>query len=538
MTGINPNTNLQTFNQLYTSGYQPTGTVFPAASLNNTPQGQAQTGSPATQEAPKKDTFTFAGKTIKKKTAIIGGLGILASAAAIGAAIVFGVRRGKTPAQILPEPVKLATEAANAMTGRANETADAAKAMTERMNETAGAAGKMQEAAESLIDKANELAENLQKEAEQIAESAQKKLDSIRELFNNGGKDADGKAVATIKDGVDDVAEKIMEEFADDGTTVLRRSRFLNNDRGEFISIDEFARDGKIEHFDFNSDGKLSWYSRSGEISADGSEKLAKQFCFNNKNGTLGRYIETHEELAEGGRKYTNEIGLDNGKLVQYIEGREESTGKTAKAIHYFYDNDYVYSEGVNSDCSKAKELRVKDGKLWLYGEDTSFDKTAKQLDFDKDGKISLYTEGRERLSGGVSMTAKELRMTDGKPAQYAEGCERSRESDEKIAKSFMFNTDGKPSKYSEGYEKVVDLKGDGSEKTAKELLFHDGEVSEYSENVEALADGTNTYGKGVIFKEKQPIKYYEDYQELPDGSSESPVWLELVDGKWQGEES
>ena len=288
MTNITPNPNLQTFNQLYGTGYQPSNMASLSAPLNAAPSAPAPNLNTNNQleKTPKSDTITIAGKTIKKKTAIMAGLGTLAAAAAVGAAIVFGARKGKVPAE-----VKAATEAAEAMTQKANE----------------------------------------------LVETVQKKIDSV-ELFKNGGKDADGKIVATISDSADDVSEKIMEEFAEDGSTVLRRSIFKNDVPA---LIEEFTEDGKGNVILF-TDGKPIEYNEGFEGFSSGTKKMAKELLIH--DGKPYEYHEGLEEFSSGTIKMGKILFLPDGKPDEYHEG-----------IKLFSDG----SEKI------AKILSFKDGK-WV----------------------------------------------------------------------------------------------------------------------------------------------------------------------------
>ncbi len=317
MTNITPNPNLQTFNQLYGTGYQPSNMASLSAPLNAAPSAPAPNLNTNNQleKTPKSDTITIAGKTIKKKTAIMAGLGTLAAAAAVGAAIVFGARKGKVPAE-----VKAATEAAEAMTQKANE----------------------------------------------LVETVQKKIDSVVELFKNGGKDADGKIVATISDSADDVSEKIMEEFAEDGSTVLRRSIFKNDVPA---LIEEFTEDGKGNVI-FLSYGKPYEYHEGIEGLPDGSRKIAKLLLFT--DGKPIEYNEGFEGFSSGTKKMAKELLIHDGKPYEYHEGLEEFSSGTIKMGKILFLPDGKpdeYHEGIKlfSDGSEkiAKILSFKDGK-WV----------------------------------------------------------------------------------------------------------------------------------------------------------------------------
>ncbi len=224
MTNINTGaTGLKTFAELYGAGYQlPGGPISTPALQNNTPQAPApnltQDGTNSLEKSPKSDTITIAGKTINKKTAIKAGLGALATAAVIGIGIFAFKGRGKTPLMPVEPPVP------------APAPAPAPAPVDIMSTDPAKLADELQASANEMLQRANK-----------IIETAQKKVEAVTELFKNGGKDASGKVVATIEDSTDPkFSGKIMKEFAEDGTTVIRESQFDTD--GCYIT--DFLADG------------------------------------------------------------------------------------------------------------------------------------------------------------------------------------------------------------------------------------------------------------------------------------------------------
>ena len=268
-----------------------------------------------------QNTVQEAGKN-NKKTAIIGGVAALALA---GTVAIVAIKRHK-----VPDEIKTAL--------------DNFKATNEA---------------------ANSLAESAQKQAEEIVESGKKLFDEVTELFKKGDEIApDGTVLRKI---TGDDAQKIMEEFSQDGT-LLRRSEFIDDilDNVE-EGIEELA-DGswKIAKGIVFEDGKPSWYQEGIEELADGSEKFAKGIIFENEKPR--DYMEDFKELADGSNKIAKKISFKDGKLSEYAEDIEE----------------------------------LADGS----------EKFAKGIDF-KDGKPSLYQEGYKELPDDTREVAKEFKLTD-----------------------------------------------------------------------------------------------------------------------------
>ena len=286
-----------------------------------------------------QNTVQEAGKN-NKKTAIIGGVAALALA---GTVAVVAIKRHK-----VPDEIKTAL--------------DNFKATNEA---------------------ANSLAESAQKQAEEIVESGKKLFDEVTELFKKGDEIApDGTVLRKI---TGDDAQKIMEEFSQDGT-LLRRSEFIDDilDNVE-EGIEELA-DGswKIAKGIVFEDGKL----------ADGSWKIAKGIVF--EDGKPSWYQEGIEELADGSEKFAKGIIFENEKPRDYMEDFKE------------------LADGSNKI---AKKISFKDGKLSEYAEDIEeladgSEKFAKGIDF-KDGKPSLYQEGYKELPDDTREVAKEFKLTD-----------------------------------------------------------------------------------------------------------------------------
>ncbi len=366
MTGINPNPNLQTFNQLYGTGYQPSSMVSLPVSSNTTPLNTVPSA-PAPdlntnnrfEKTPKADTITIAGKTIKKKTAIIGGLSALAVAVAVGAAIVFGARRGKTP--VIPPETK----------------------MPEIPPETAQVVDEAKEAISKRVDDITEMVKDDVRKVDELAENIQKKVDEIYTLFKNGGKNADGKTVAqleTKKNGLTDV--QIMTEFAEDGKTIVRKSEFHEFD-GLIAEITEFLEGGKTNCIDA-CDGKLRSYDEGIEILTDGSKRFAKKLEM--YNGKAHHYYEGLEQ-SPGGiyKKYAKNIsGIHSGDKHCSL-GHEKLEDDTE-----IFAMNLMFEEDFKPLMFRINERIPKDGKLADIESDEyfKFDLTG--------GKLISYVNNKE----------------------------------------------------------------------------------------------------------------------------------------------
>ncbi|HIQ89964.1 TPA: hypothetical protein IAA68_09100 [Candidatus Galligastranaerophilus faecipullorum] len=222
-------------------------------------------------------------------------------------------------------------------------------------------------AANKLNDEATSLAQSVQKQADEILETAQKKFDEVTELFKKGEeKAADGTVLRKITKESD--TQSVMEEFAD----------------------------GKLTRKTFFKEGEAQDIRENIEQFADGSEKVAK--CFKFDNGKISEYSENIEQFADGSKKAAKALYFDNGKISGYAENVEEFTDGSAKA---------------------AKALYFDNGKILEYVENVEeftdgSAKAAKVLDFDN-GKMSYYAENYENTDDFI-VTAKDLYFDNGKP--------------------------------------------------------------------------------------------------------------------------
>lgn len=223
----------------------------------------------------KADTVTIAGKEIKKKTAVAG---FLAAAAIIGAGIIYTARKGKVP----PE-------------------------------------------AKEMVQKAEEFSQN-----------AIKTVNEIMELFQNGGKNSEGKIVAQITHSKDNDALKFMNEFAQDGTTPVRKSTFIND---MLCRVEEFTSDNK-QNTAFLQNNKLKIYREGVESLPNNVYKTAKAAHFENNKPYL---------YTEGA-----EICLTDDNSRIYKTAKEVCISKKGKPLSY--------KENLISD-----DFDIKSGKWTAY---------------------------------------------------------------------------------------------------------------------------------------------------------------------------
>lgn len=353
MTGITPNLNLQTFNQIYGAGYQPSSMVSLPVSSNTAPLNTVPSASAPNlntnnqlEKTPKSDTITIAGKTIKKKTAIIGGLSALAAAAAIGAAVVFGARKGKVPA--VPPEVKMPPETMPA--------ADVVETVTAKAGELVnGAQKEAQELTESIQKEAQELADGIQKEAEELADSiqkeakdvlniAQKKLAELTEIFKNGGKDSEGKVVTELVDSSVNI----------DGHTFTHYDLRPNPDAGIYRA--SFNDDGKLLSAHIVRDG-AHIYCGHDTVPADiGYRADKKRFDFDS-DGKLIRYVRYPKESSIG---VLDALEFSRQGGICRYEGLSGKDGAT-KGVQAFFDDGKVCRYRVGTE----KSFKLVDGK-WV----------------------------------------------------------------------------------------------------------------------------------------------------------------------------
>lgn len=240
-------------------------------------------------------------------------------------------------------------------------------------------------------EKAQAQADEAQKYAENIRSEAGKLYTEITELFNNGGM-KDGNKVAnitTLKGGTE-----LMEELASDGSTVLRKSTFID----KVLSDIEIPQEKGCNKFIFTvTKGELLIFNEGYEKLADGSEKIAKELIF--EDGKLDIFKEGFESFANGSEKIAKELNFIDRELSSFKEGIEKSADGRQKI---------------------AKRLSPIGGKLDIFQEgferfEDESQKVAKELCF-KDGKLSIFKEGIERFADKNVIFAKELKFEDKKP--------------------------------------------------------------------------------------------------------------------------
>lgn len=250
---------------------------------------------------------------------------------------------------------------------------------------------------------------NVQKKVDEIIASAKKETDEInaRELPRCT------EALALFKEGDKFLPDgtsrriswrnvyKIMNEYDKDGNLV---KQYKIDKLKSLLTIKEGIEEketGKEVTFDLKS-RKLKLYKEDHKISNDGSETIAKEIKFENKDGHMTRYLKdlkTSKDPETIGKEIAFE---DNGGLAFYRKNWEKlgnSTTKTDEAI-----------------C-------MENGKLCMY------EKNYKRLDekskektitvFFEDGKPSQCKEGYIGFGGGFWTVEEKAFYTDGKLSWY-----------------------------------------------------------------------------------------------------------------------
>ena len=341
MTSANRNINTQ--------GQNPAKQKTPAIqAAGNTTQ---QTVSPLAQ--PKADTVTILGKQIKKKTLFAG---LTLAVLAIGATVFSRVHK-------TPNCVK--------------------KAISE---------------AEGLQTTAKEM----QKIREDFINSFNQKHSSIQRIFDDGDKPLEnGKFKVKIEDIPDGIGKK-MNEYAEDGETIIRTSQFYPDSDNKKFSLSTFT--------EFLENSKQNMYSITSA-----------------EQGTKFTYEEGIEAIVDKeGKKYGNkaergfELFLDNGKTM-YYENRQ-----TINQVQHHYEKTYqnlpntkaYYQEGISSVPNQTnieKQIQMSGDNLYSYSSNIEFRNettiTGANLLF-KNGEPECYNKILVATPGRDAKAEKTLRKT------------------------------------------------------------------------------------------------------------------------------
>lgn len=265
-----PNTNLQTFAELYAAPAADAGIKTPQAAAPNI----VNDGAVDNKATTKGDTITFAGKQINKKKAIIGGAVILATVAGIATLAI----KGKF------------------------------------------GAGKIGKEVETLTKEANELAEEAQKTIDNV-------MNKFNQIINNDKtKEVIEGNLVEIAYDTEEAGRKALriDEFTEDGKTLLRKSvfnRFIEPVQpGEtqkpmvyvIDSIEEFNKEtGKYNVINMYN-GKIEEYIKNIEDLADGGHKADQYMYFFDAGDNLCHYHKNVELSAD--------IDIDKSKSAQQLE--------------------------------------------------------------------------------------------------------------------------------------------------------------------------------------------------------------------------
>lgn len=282
------NNNLQTFADLY--GLPPannTNIQTPAQAV----AGAVNEGAVDNKAAAKGDVITIAGKQISKKKAIIGSATILAAIAGVAALAISG------------------------------------KFGTAKIGKEVDA---------------------LTKEAGELANEARKTIDNVTAKFNEmiaGNKTEeviDGKTITKLIDDADNAGRKIMNEFTEDGETLLRTSNFeihapkegTEGPTGYVLTKIQENIKGTDNKFNIIKleDGKLSEYLKELEVFENGSSKAA-QVLLIDENGTLNAYRKGVTKSADDDWIAAQEIVCNSqGKPTGYYKNCGEYITEDGKA--------------------------------------------------------------------------------------------------------------------------------------------------------------------------------------------------------------
>lgn len=300
----------------------PVFNSFKTPTLNN----QTQTAVPIqeTIKAPaSSDSFTKSGLSFGSKVAI--GLG----ATALIAGSIYLIKSGKGKSIIdnikghFNRQEEIITRQADELNGINIEQEALEQAQT-FIDET-----------KSLIKEGRKIAEDVKSEAMSAIEEAKAKADDVIELFKAGGKRNSVQVASIRQNGLVD----IMEEFKDDGQTLVRKSTFRE---GMPASIEEFLEGNKKNIMHFDTEGNIQEY-RKGFVQFDNdSWRYDARLLFRKQDDSItkityckGEYF-TDKLFKED--TYAELTDIDKVIKMNHCEtGREffaDNTSKTKASIH------------------------------------------------------------------------------------------------------------------------------------------------------------------------------------------------------------
>ncbi len=321
-----------------------------AGNPNAATDSPVQTQSPLAQ--PKTDTVTILGKEVKKRT-LFTGLAI--AALAIGAAAL-GKFRDKTPGC-----VKKAISEAESMQTAADE---------------------IQKRAGSLIDTFN------------------KKCSEIQSIFDNGEVTLEnGNFKVKIEDGLEG-AGKIMNEYAEDGKTILRTSTFYPDDENKFslMNFIEFLEDSKKNIY------SVPTTQRGNYSYVEGIETLL------DKEGNACATKEAHglKWLPNGSTTYYENLQQANG-----AEHYEKIYQNLPNGISFYQEGRSGIADGAPANIEK--QILMKNDTLSSYSADIKYQNgteiTNTNLTY-KNGTPNCYNKYLVDTPGRDAKAEKTLRRT------------------------------------------------------------------------------------------------------------------------------
>ncbi len=254
-----------------------------------------------------------------------------------------------------------------------------------------------------------------------------------------------------------------------------------------------------------------------------GNTKIIKEIL-NGENGTIIR-ISTFENGqlrdVEEGYKVSYDGTIYKGKEITYDENG---------ALEWYNEG---YKQTPDGHWNREKRANFKDGKLRLYEENLTGDKTnflelGKRVCF-VDGSLSDYMEDLKRNSNKeLEKPRKELYLENGKIKLGYTSSEilpdNSIEFKNRIMQSLFLTT-----KYA-----VVRNTQDGTLLTSDVLSYANGNCVSYCKSTERFNNGRTILTDFIKLEDGQPKEYYGKAEQLPNGEKIITNGYRYTSNGWQ----
>lgn len=185
--------------------------------------------------------------------------------------------------------------------------------------------GKAPKEAKELIKEANKFTESFR-------EKFQSTIDEVTTLYKNGGKDANGKVVATITEDIEYPARKLMAISTKEGEEPSIISVFINDKLG---SVEKLRDDGKFDTVFINEKEQISHCREGIKYTTDKMFTIEKEaFLENNKPFLYTEGQSVQNDSKTGVKSFTKKAVCisEKGKPISYKEDcKMDETGYTAK---------------------------------------------------------------------------------------------------------------------------------------------------------------------------------------------------------------